>query len=349
MESQRPTQSNRCLALAREPDRKPRNARRSLRYAILLLTLTTLHSVAGSENGNDENPKPAVTKSVWYDTARDEIAERLNQTANWFDRFFGDPRATVSTDASAYLQIIFDGFYSGVPDESEYRVRLRGGVDLPRFENKLRLVINSDAEAAITGEELAGIEPDRFEERDDSGGIGLRYLLQDDSQHHFAIGGGLSGGLSPALNVVGRYVYTWPLSNRTVAHIAPSLYWNSDKGTGVSGLLDYEYTPRPDTLWRTTLYGNYGEQTDGFEWSSQASWFRRWDKKTAVSVLTGLRGRTEPSSVIREGWLGFRYRRNIWRPWLFVEAEPGLSWHREVDYRTEPTFGLRLEVQFYKD
>lgn len=316
---------------------------------MILLALTLIHSAANSENGDVGNTEATESQKIWYDTTRDAIAERLYQTANWFDRFFGDPRATVTTDASAYLQVILDGFYSGVPDESDYRVRLRGGVDLPRFENKLRLVINSDAEAAVTGEDLSGVEPDRFEERDDSGGIGLRYLLQDDSRHHFAIGGGLSGGLSPALNIAGRYVYTWPISKRSVSHVAPRLYWNSDKGFGISGLLDYEYTPSPNTLWRTTLYGNYGEQTDGFEWSAQTSWFRRRDKKSAISVLTGLRGRTEPSSVVREAWLGFRYRRNVLRPWLFVEAEPGLSWHRDVDYRTEPTFGLRMEVQFYKD
>jgi len=311
---------------------------------------------ASDQSGAPAPPGPAETPeaelpphdSAWYDTARNTVVDRMHRTVNWFDSFFGDPRATVSTEASAYLQIILDGFYSGVPDESDYKVRLRGGVDLPRFENKLRLVITSDAEAAVTGEELTGVEPDRFEERDDSGGIGLRYLLRDDSRHHFALGGGLSGGLSPAVNVAGRYVYTWPINKQMVAHVAPTLYWNSDKGAGVSTLADYEYSSRPGNLWRYTLYGNYGEQTDGLEWSTQARWFQKLNRKTAISALTGLRGKTEPTSVITEGWLAFRYRRNIWRPWFFLEAEPGLSWHEKVDYQTEPTFALRAEVQFYK-
>jgi hypothetical protein len=38
-----------------------------------------------------------------------------------------------------------------------------------------------------------------------------------------------------------------------------------------------------------------------------------------------------------------RYRRNVWRPWMFVEVWPGVSWMEELDW--EPSAGIRLRLE----
>ena len=146
-----------------------------------------------------------------------------------------------------------------------------------------------------------------------------------------------------------RYRYTKPLTDTSLLRLTETLYWKSDEGVGVSSLADFDRYPDERTLWRFSLFGDYGEDTDGLEWSTQATWLRRLDRKKAISVRAGISGETDPREILNEGWLTFRYRRNFWRSWLFYEVEPGLSWHTKEDYDTEPTLALRLEMRFAKE
>ena len=312
--------------------------------ALLFAPPATL-AQSGETTSTDAGAEPS--QPPWYDTGHDYVAERLQRTAKWFDSFFGDPRADLETDASAYLHVTLDGFFSGVPDQSDYKVRVRGGADLPHFENRLRLILTSDADAALTGRDLAGTTQD--ETQDTDSGIGLRYLFRDRPGHKFSLGGGLSGGLSPNVLLAARYRYTRQWSQAAVSHVAPTLYWKSEDGFGVSTLVDFEWSQDEDTLWRYTLFGDYKEDIRGFYWSTQGRWARRLDSKSAVGLRGGIKGQTELRDILEEGWLKILYRRNFLRPWLFYEVEPGLSWHESVAYRTEPTLALRLEVQFYRD
>lgn len=292
-----------------------------------------------SDSGTVDRPA-----SRWYDDGHAYVTERLQRAAIWFDSFFGDPRTEIHKDASANLTVVFDGFYSGVEDESENGVRFRGGADLPRFDERLRLTLTSDADAAVTGRELAGTARDEIKNTDRA--VGLNYLFRDRPNSRFSLGGGLAGGLSPEILLAARHVYTQPWTANTVSHVTSTLYWKSEDGAGMSTLLDYEWMSDPDTLWRYNLFGNYRDETRGIEWSSQAQWARRLNDKTAISVRGGVRGETEPNDLLIEGWLKFGYRRNIWRSWLFYELEPGLSWHEREEYEVEPTVALRLEIQF---
>ena len=211
-------------------------------------------------------------------------------------------------------------------------------------------MFSSDADSSISG--VDQLEGDQYtvDARDENtkGGFGLAYLFRDTERRKFTVTGGIKGGFSPDFYVAARYRYLQPLAERTAMRVSPTLYWKSDEGFGISTLLDLELTSDPDTLWRLSLFGDYGEDTDGLEWRSQASWQRRLDPKSAIAVRAGVKGETEPKQLLKEGWFSFRYRRNFFRPWLFYELEPGLSWHEKEDYDTEPTFGARLEVQFYK-
>jgi len=313
--------------------------------AVALLLMVTW-STAQGDDGLPEGSGDEVGVS-WYDGGHDYVTDRLQRAAVWLDDFFGDPRAEKEKQASAYMHVVLDAFYSGVEDQSENGVRFRGGVDLPKLDRRLRLLVTSDADSTVTGRELAGTAKDDVKDTD--GAVGLSYLFRDRPGHKFSLGGGLSGGLSPALLLAGRYVHTRHWTTNTASHVTSTVYWKSEDGPGVSTLLDYEWSPDADTLWRTTLFGNYKEEIRGLEWSAQAKWAKRLNSKTAINVRGGFQGQTEPNSVLSEGWLKFLYRRNVLRPWLFYELEPGFSWPESLDYRGEPTFAVRLEIQFRRD
>jgi hypothetical protein len=314
-------------------------------FDVVVLSMVLAWSVANAQGTHTsgmitgDRPDPP-----WYDDGHAYVTERLQRTAIWLDSFFSDPRIEIHKDASANLTVVFDGFYSGVEDESENGIRFRGGADLPRFDQRLRLTLTSDADAAVTGRELAGTARD--EVKDTERAVGLSYLFRDRPNSKFGLGGGLAGGLSPEILLTARHIYTQPWTANTLSHVTSTLYWKSEDGPGASLLLDYEWSSDTKTLWRYNLFGNYREEIDGFEWSTQAKWAKRLNDKTAINVRGGVRGETEPNDILIEGWLKFGYRRNLWRSWLFYELEPGLSWHERAAYQVEPTIALRLEVQF---
>lgn len=326
------------------------NPSRGLLVRLLALVLLSPGAVADAPSTAPAGAAtPDLPSDTWADVARDAVAGYLDATANWFDAFFGTASVPATTEASAYLQLIMDGFYSGVPDENHSRIRVRGGADLPRFEDRLRLILTTDADAAVTGRDLTGIEADYVERRDEPGGVGLRYLFRDDRRHQFGLGGGVSGGSSPELLVNARYRYTHSIGPRSAARLTPTIYWKSRRGFGASAVAELQYLPRPDTLWRYTLFGNYRYDEDDLQWSTEGSWWNRLDPKSALSTRVGAKGETLDDEVLTEVWTTVRYRRNIWRPWLFYEIEPGVSWHEKVDYRIEPTVAVRLDIQFYRN
>ncbi|MEJ2307943.1 MAG: hypothetical protein P8Z31_10020 [Gammaproteobacteria bacterium] len=301
---------------------------------ILLLFATSV--------GADE---PETGNSTWYDTAQGRIAQSLDDSVTWFDEFFGDPRYEVEGEAEASLRITFDNFYSGVDGQSEYKVKARGYVSLPKFENRVRLVYSSDADAAISGEDAVENEPvSRGTTDDRDRGLGLSWLLPDGDNHDLSLGGGIKGG--PDFYTKLRYRYTRPIEQNSRVRLTSTIYWITDDGAGFSNLLDYEFSRDKLTIWRYTLFGNYSEISNGLEWSTQGTWLRRLSPRNAISVRLGISGETDLDRSIKEYWTTFRFRRNFWRDWLFYELEPGLSWHYKADYDLEPTMALRLEVHF---
>ena len=289
------------------------------------------------------------TEPSWYDSAHQSVSESIDNSASWFDNFFGDPRTQLDeldNRADAYLKVTIEGFYSGVEGESEVDVKASGSIALPRTENRLRLAFTSDADTAITGEEAVDTEPTQRQGgfSRDRGGLGLAYLLYENPENLFTLGAGIKGG--PEFYTKGVHRYTRQLGQTTRLRMTNTLYWLTDDGAGVSSLLDFDHKTREDTLWRYTLFGNYNETTDGLDWSTQATWLRQLDAKSAISARLGINGATEKPDAITETWATFRYRGNFLRPWLFYEIEPGLSWHEKEDYDTEPTLALRLELLF---
>jgi hypothetical protein len=284
-------------------------------------------------------------EEMWADRAYDAITREIDESAIWFDGYFGDPEAVVEREASAFLHLTFEGYVSGVNGEDDLRFRLRGGADLPRFERRLRLFVTSDADAGLSGRDLAGVEPDATERFRDTGGLGLRYLLTTDPRNELGIGAGLAGGFSP--EVVGnlRWRRVVSLGETVQAAATPNLYWGSDRGAGFSAVGEVSWLSDERTVWRVRAFGDLDAEDGETDWSGEATWLRRLDDDSSIRLALGARGEAGDEDL-REVWIGVRWRRPAGRPWVFMSVEPGLSWHEKEDYAVQPTILVRLEALF---
>ncbi|HYG68057.1 MAG TPA: hypothetical protein VD838_10375, partial [Anaeromyxobacteraceae bacterium] len=72
-------------------------------------------------------------------------------------------------------------------------------------------------------------------------------------------------------------------------------------------------------------------------------------RRTAVAGGGGIIGWTEPFPEVTQRRIFLRFRRDVFRSWLFYELEPEVLWP-VVDGRTQPrVLGIigRLEFQFH--
>jgi len=62
----------------------------------------------------------------------------------------------------------------------------------------------------------------------------------------------------------------------------------------------------------------------------------------------GISDTTRPAWIAHDYQVLARYRRNVWRKWLFLEGEPEISWPMNEEESRHPVWGatLRVEILF---
>jgi hypothetical protein len=100
---------------------------------------------------------------------------------------------------------------------------------------------------------------------------------------------------------------------------------------------------------RASQTGSWKEGRPGIHWGTELSFLERLSQKTVLNVKAGARGETQPFVYTDRYRLSLRVRKNMYRPWLFVEVEPELYWPRdnEGNYRKYNAFTFRVEIQFF--
>ena len=84
------------------------------------------------------------------------------------------------------------------------------------------------------------------------------------------------------------------------------------------------------------------------EWGAEINLFKQLDRKSAISFDLGVFGETRPERKETSYHLATRYRRNMYRPWLFLELEPGVDFPLTDDRGRQAVgyFTVVFEVQF---
>lgn len=288
----------------------------------------------------DEQGRP----ESWLDRTHSYLSERLCEPAAWFDGFFGDPRSFEETPVGSFIRVRNSLRWDQSKDFS-FRLRLRANISLPRVSDRIRLLVTRDDD--VTGE---FDQPTALEDEDDRTRLGLRFLGRDRARSRFDVDATVrvSGtGLNP--RVRGRYRVVQGLTDRTLARLTQTAFWERDEGLGTTSRLDWEWLPDRDQLVRWTGQGTFSETSDGVEWRSSVIDFRQLTNRTALRGEFGAFGVTRPSLEVEEYFVAVRYRRQFLRRWLFFELEPERAWPKDLETgerRSDWRFTFTLEVQF---
>jgi hypothetical protein len=309
-------------------------------FPVLILILITAPTFA--QEKDPKAPPSATSDSPFLDDSHRYITTQADSLAHWMNNFFGDVR----TEEEAPTSLIRMRFEQEVDEHNNWvsDLKIRGKVDLPKLDNKVSLLF-SDEDSGTTGHDDLLIDS-----RDTPEDLTLQYNAKDKKKYRVDFRVGLQSSLSPKTSV--RYKYEQPFSDSLLGTFSEeALYLGGDGFASITRVeLDKLIGDDKIVQWHNRL--DWAEDTTGVEWGSSLSWDKRLTEKSAYGYFLAINGRTEPDNMINGHSLGMRYRKNVYRDWLFAEIQPSYRWDKpEAGMPREhgAVILFRLEAVFTRD
>ena len=334
----------------------------------LILLVLCFHGVSafGEEVPGGQPPVPEIVQPTnealsadegYVDRSHAYIHRKINGVVTWFDGLFGDTARQDTEKANIKLQWTNE-LRAEEGKNVEYRSSLRANLHLPRFEKRVRLVImeenRQDAVVPIPidpGTPVANTPTNTNALR--AWHTELRYYAHDTKAGYAFLAVGSRFVWLPETFVRARFLWRHTLPDNTFISPSVTPFWQDHIGFGITPQLDFGHTFARDYvfLWANSVTAF--KNRSGFLWGSEVSLSRILSPVTAVAIAIGANGATRPSVAADRFNLAAnnykisgKYRRNIYRPWLFLELIPETSWRREEAGNREfiPAFTVRLEI-----
>ncbi len=283
---------------------------------------------------------PSAAAPSWLDAGHGFVTERADDLTQWFDAYFGGSDSE-ETGAYSRLRLRLTNDW----DErlgNNVRVGLGGKVNLPEISKRLDLVFRGDEPLNdINGSDdpsqsrvALELKVNRFEDND----VDFKLTL-----------GASSNGPKPGI----KFTYKRDLSERNSLRFIERVQFDFGDGTTSTSRLLLDHQIDDQQLIRSYSSVLYGSSTDGVEMSTALQWINFWraDRSDGGPAERGLMayaevwGATEPYSYVSNYRLGFRFRRQTYRDYLFIEFEP--SYNLRVDEPYDPrAWAWRVELRF---
>ncbi len=292
---------------------------------------------------------PPAADNTWVDRTHSLVERNLFDAAVWFDDFFGDKRIVVSEWPESYMRWVNDLRW----DEEEgfsARSRIRASLRLPRLKKRWRLLISGETRGdpnALTQEDPGNPGLD-VGSRVRTGSTELVYDILRTPRSTLDAGAGVRVKIPPDAFVRTRFQHERPIAFKILGRFTATAFWDARDGFGESNQLDLERWLAVPTLLRWSNSFNISEITNGWEWATELSLLHKISPKSAVTFAGGASGSTRPAWIAQNYRVLTRYRRNVFRKWLFLEGEPDVHWPRKEDGSRKPVWGgtLRVEILF---
>ncbi|MFN3713378.1 MAG: hypothetical protein ACK4SX_06955 [Alcanivoracaceae bacterium] len=305
----------------------------------------TAPPASGCSNGID----PDADVLPLLDRTHGAMSRGVCWPSQWFDRFFSSPDDINHGEAGTLIRVIGATRWQD-NDDTGNEVRVRASVDLPNLSQRFSLVFRNDDD--IDSDFAAGTDtrPETVGANTDSTfRAALRWAARQTERDSIDVEVGLRSELKTFIR--GRYRITLPMpGDKWVFRFTEAIYWKDEIGFGTESRFEFGRPLTTRTVLRLTTEAELSEELHqqglGWDLDQSVAVYYRINRKSAVQYTVGAQGFTEPSANVEVWRTSVRYRRNVWRPWLFWELEPFVLWPRIDDYDAISGVVFRLETQF---
>lgn len=280
-----------------------------------------------------------------FDDPHRALSKGFMNLTNRIDRFFGEERVHQESRGS-HIWISLDA----VSQEGEpfgYASGTRAKVVLPRTEERLKLLLESE-----DGRRTSDLRDERLQEDVVSSVETNQYTAAGrvtvTRSTHWNIDTDLGlrvhSGFDPFVRLRVRRAFfpqsEWQLrATETVA-------WFRKTELTETTQLDLEHQVDTDKFFRASLNATWREETRWFDFGQNLFLYYNISPSRGLVYQGSVFGRSEPNAHVTQYLLAVRYRKRVYRDWLYVEARPEARFPEEENFKFTPAFVLRLDMLF---
>jgi hypothetical protein len=335
-----------------------------------LWILLIFHSAFAEESETD--PQESLRLRYWEPVSslvsdpleyRNRIAEELNtaidythqqvglsfvNSATWFDQLFNN-----SEDFSLH-NYSYIGLRTGLlwaqSEGIEPLFRIRAKVDLPYFNKKFKLVINS-AKDQIFSEELYGTEDSLRAQNSTNNNsytlsTALRWTILQARHYQLDIDTGIKATLPVKIFAKTHYEHIIPINTVWDFCFREQLFAVLNDESGTTTTFDFSRKININRLFRISQRFHFTDESEGLELSHGYTYYQLLNHGRALSYSASVSGHTDPNFEHTDFGLGIQYRQPFLRKWIQLFIEPELHYPRSENWKAQHQISFGLESLF---
>lgn len=222
-------------------------------------------------------------------------------------------------------------------------LRFGARFELPNLRDRAFVFIGRDVERDVVEDRPEGLTKEAAARDEQAFFAGLGATLGEG----ITVRAGVRGGLKLFTQV--RYANAWALSDQDRLAFRQTLFWNSSDGLGSTTSLSLERIVAATLTARWLSSGTITQESDGFEWWSNAGLYRGFGRDRVLSTELLVEGETGSDIDVSDYGLRVRWLQPVHEDWLLGEFSVGHFWPRE-DAASERSrtwaFGVALKMRF---
>jgi len=314
------------------------------RPAFLLLAAALIIPFKAAAEEQTVPPEKKSLLASYIDAPRDYVAGKFAGFASDMDRFFGDDRNYQESNESV-LQLDLSKV-AGYGGQRNAVLSGRAKWNLPSTEKRLHLMLETDPEQNITRDTTSDpkINPDQVEA---AGKLALaaRFEREQKARWHFSTDAGiqLRAPLEPFARIRGSYAL--PMEKWRMK-VAETFFWFNTIGAGETTQVDFERPLSESSLLRISSNATWLHDKQNFDLRQDASIYQTLSERSALLYQASATGVTNPQGQLNEYVVQMLYRYRLHRHWMFFEISPQIHFPRDLNFRSNPTLSMRLEMLF---
>ena len=283
----------------------------------------------------DSRPEPRL------DRTRDWLADRIETFSGRLDsflieRFFGDEILDDRIEGSRALISLHTRREFG--GDVDYSLDARAKLVLPNTDERLKLLIQADDDSNYRLEQ----DPVRSVENA-SYATALRFILLESKKWNSDFDVGVRWNAPPNPFVRNRFRRQFK-SGDWHSVLTQNFYYYSLDGFREKTDIYTDLNLSPSKVLRFAAAADYWRKNDYFGVNYNLTLYHWLKNSSMLAYSLGAEGDTSGGAVFQLYHAGVRYRRLVYKDWVFLEVNPRQEWHLDNEYHRQAVIMFRLEA-----
>lgn len=323
---------------------------------ILLFSLPTRVALASAADDFDAfiqeyeeeklKPKPEPTIAEMLDQLHTDIGYEIVESANSIDSFFVNERVIDGRNQTNFRIINTASMveHHGFGNKAAFRLRLR----LPKLQEKVQFELGQDDDTNRNTNITWNTSTFRDQERSTRAGFSFfKDILT--LQSKLTGGARYRSGIVPFANF--RLSRDIPITQKAKISFFNDTFADTKDKTGNRSTLYFDYALKKNLLFRWLNEGTYRDLDDSFQTLNGLALYQQLSQRRSISYLaavTGLSPKFNSSFYANDYRASITYRQLIYKNYIYFEYAPGVSFPKDIDFKSQMEFLFRIEIIFGK-